>query len=59
MGVGIAVGMNKGRVVRRREIVPRPSRRRGALSTKTKAVRSLIKEVCGYLHKSVSYANLG
>ena len=47
--VGIAVGMNKGHVTRRREIAPRPSRRRGALSQKTKAVRSLIKEVCGYL----------
>lgn len=46
--IGIAVGMNKGHVTRRREIAPRPSRRRGALSTKTKAVRSLIKEVCGY-----------
>ena len=41
--------MNKGRVVRRRELPPRPSRRKGALSTKTKAVRSLIKEVCGYV----------
>ena len=47
--IGIAVGMNKGHVVRRRELPPRPSRRRGVLSTKTKAVRSLIKEVCGYL----------
>ena len=47
--VGIAIGMNKGHVTRRREIAPRPSRRRGALSQKTKAVRSLIKEVCGYL----------
>jgi len=46
--LGIAVGMNKGHVVRRRELPPRPSRRRGVLSTKTKAVRSLIKEVCGY-----------
>jgi hypothetical protein len=47
--IGIAVGMNKGHVVRRRELPPRPSRRRGVLSTKTQAVRSLIKEVCGYL----------
>jgi len=41
--------MNKGHVVRRRELPPRPSRRKGLLSNKTKAVRSLIKEVCGYL----------
>jgi len=46
--IGIAVGMNKGHVVRRRELPPRPSRRKGVLSQKTKAVRSLIKEVCGY-----------
>jgi hypothetical protein len=45
--VGIAVGMNKGHIVRRRELPPRPSRRKGILSQKTKAVRSLIKEVCG------------
>ena len=44
---GIAVGMNKGHVVRKRELPPRPSRRKGILSQKTKAVRSLIKEVCG------------
>jgi hypothetical protein len=47
MMLGIAVGMNKGHVVRRRELPPRPSRRKGTLSQKTKAVRSLIKEVCG------------
>jgi hypothetical protein len=46
---GIAVGMNKGHVVQRRELPPRPSRRKGYLSQKTKAVRSLIKEVVGYL----------
>lgn len=45
--LGIAVGMNKGHIVRRRELPPRPSRRKGILSNKTKAVRSLIKEVCG------------
>jgi hypothetical protein len=45
--LGIAVGMNKGHVVRRRELPPRPSRRKGILTNKTKAVRSLIKEVCG------------
>ena len=44
---GIAVGLNKGHIVRRRALPPRPSRRKGALSSKTKAVRSLIKEVCG------------
>jgi Ribosomal protein L36e len=48
--LGIAVGMNKGHVVQRRELPPRPSRRKGYLSQKTKAVRSLIKEVVGYLH---------
>lgn len=47
LNVGIAVGMNKGHIVRRRELPPRPSRRKGVLSQRTKAVRSLIKEVCG------------
>jgi large subunit ribosomal protein L36e len=47
--LGIAVGMNKGHVVQRRELPPRPSRRKGYLSQKTKAVRSLIKEVVGYV----------
>lgn len=46
--LGIAVGLNKGHNVRRRELAPRPSRRKGVLSNKAKAVRSLIKEVCGY-----------
>lgn len=48
VGLGIAVGMNKGHVVQRRELPPRPSRRKGYLSQKTKAVRSIIKEVVGY-----------
>lgn len=46
--LGIAVGLNKGHIVHRRELAPRPSRRKGVLSNKAKAVRSLIKEVCGY-----------
>ena len=48
--LGIVVGMNKGHVVQRRELPPRPSRRKGYLSQKTHAVRSLIKEVVGYSH---------
>jgi large subunit ribosomal protein L36e len=47
--------MNKGHVVQRRELPPRPSPRKGYLSQKTKAVRSLIKEVVGYLD-SLPYA---
>eukprot|EP00879_Flechtneria_rotunda_P020370 GHRR01021426.1.p3 GENE.GHRR01021426.1~~GHRR01021426.1.p3 ORF type:complete len:110 (-),score=41.97 GHRR01021426.1:11-316(-) len=44
---GIAVGSNKGHVVTKRDLAPRPARRKGFLSKKVKFIRELVREVAG------------
>lgn len=44
---GIALGANKGHKVTPKEVKPKPSYRKGALSNRTKFVRSLVQEVTG------------
>ena len=44
---GIAVGLNKGHVVEKRQLAARPSQRKGRLSKRTKMVRELVGEVLG------------
>ncbi|KAJ8908678.1 hypothetical protein NDN08_005383 [Rhodosorus marinus] len=44
---GIAVGLEKGHVVTKRELAPRPSSRKGRSTTKTKFVRDVVREVTG------------
>ncbi|KAF8069428.1 RL36 [Scenedesmus sp. PABB004] len=44
---GIAVGAGKGHVVTKRDLAPRPSRRKGFQSKSVKEVRDLIREVAG------------
>jgi len=45
---GIAVGLNKGFIVTRREQAVRPSTTRGKLSTRVKTIRGVIREVAGW-----------
>ncbi|KAL3691598.1 hypothetical protein R1sor_005249 [Riccia sorocarpa] len=45
---GIAVGLDKGHVVTRRELAPRPAAGRGKLGKRTSLVRKLIREVAGF-----------
>ncbi|KAI7904153.1 50S ribosomal protein L36e [Cokeromyces recurvatus] len=45
---GIAVGINKGHIVTRRELKPKPSNKIGAASKRTKFVRSIVREVSGF-----------
>ncbi|KAG6511895.1 hypothetical protein ZIOFF_029974 [Zingiber officinale] len=45
---GLFVGLNKGHVVTRRELAPRPSSRKGKTSKRVHFVRSLIREVAGF-----------
>ncbi|KAL8268527.1 hypothetical protein R6Q59_002325 [Mikania micrantha] len=45
---GLFVGLNKGHVVTRRELAPRPSDRKGKTSKRVHFVRSLIREVAGF-----------
>ncbi|GBL51091.1 60S ribosomal protein L36 [Candidozyma auris] len=44
---GIAVGLNKGHKVNAKEVAPKISQRKGALSQRTKFVRSIVSEVSG------------
>uniref|UniRef100_A0A6V7QXN8 60S ribosomal protein L36 n=1 Tax=Ananas comosus var. bracteatus TaxID=296719 RepID=A0A6V7QXN8_ANACO len=45
---GLFVGLNKGHIVTKREIPPRPSSRKGKTSKRVLMVRSLIREVAGF-----------
>jgi large subunit ribosomal protein L36e len=45
---GIAVGLNKGHVTKRREPRARPSQKKGETSKHGKFVRSIIREVAGF-----------
>lgn len=45
--IGIAVGLNKGHKVASKEVAPKISYRKGALSQRTVFVRSIVKEVAG------------
>ncbi|OWB54365.1 hypothetical protein B5S28_g212 [[Candida] boidinii] len=44
---GIAVGLNKGHKVTAKEVAPKISYRKGALSKRTAFVRSIVREVSG------------
>ncbi|KAG4128809.1 hypothetical protein ERO13_D09G042300v2 [Gossypium hirsutum] len=45
---GLFVGLNKGHVVTKKELVPRPSNRKGKTSKRVHFVRNLIREVAGF-----------
>ncbi|XP_078180672.1 large ribosomal subunit protein eL36x-like isoform X1 [Carex rostrata] len=45
---GLLVGINKGHIVTKRELPPRPSSRKGQTSKRVHFVRNLIKEVAGF-----------
>ncbi|CAD5118451.1 DgyrCDS7158 [Dimorphilus gyrociliatus] len=45
---GMAVGLNKGLKLTENKSKPRPSRRKGALTKRSKFVRDLIREVSGF-----------
>ncbi|KAL5220348.1 hypothetical protein ABZP36_025061 [Zizania latifolia] len=45
---GLFVGINKGHVVTKRELPPRPSDRKGKSTKRVNFVRSLIREVAGF-----------
>mmetsp|Transcript_6853 Transcript_6853/g.20842 ORF Transcript_6853/g.20842 Transcript_6853/m.20842 type:complete len:96 (+) Transcript_6853:103-390(+) len=45
---GIAVGLNKGHGVTKRELPVKPSSRKGKSSEKVRFVRKVVREVCGY-----------
>ncbi|CAG8514283.1 31516_t:CDS:2 [Gigaspora margarita] len=45
---GIAVGLNKGHKVTPRELRPKPSRKKGVISPRSRFVRDIIREVAGY-----------
>ncbi|KQK10513.1 60S ribosomal protein L36-3 [Brachypodium distachyon] len=45
---GLFVGINKGHVVTKRELPPRPSDRKGKSTKRVLFVRNLIREVAGF-----------
>ncbi|KAK8576606.1 hypothetical protein V6N13_032525 [Hibiscus sabdariffa] len=45
---GLFVGLNKGHVVTKKELAPRPSNRKGKTSKRVLFVRNLIREVAGF-----------
>ncbi|KAL5973290.1 60S ribosomal protein L36B [Asimina triloba] len=45
---GLFVGLNRGHVVTKRELAPRPSARKGKTSKRVHFVRSIIREVAGF-----------
>ncbi|KAK3162428.1 hypothetical protein QOZ80_1BG0089430 [Eleusine coracana subsp. coracana] len=45
---GLFVGINKGHVVTKRELPPRPSDRKGKATRRVSFVRGLIREVAGF-----------
>ncbi|KMZ67974.1 60S ribosomal protein L36 [Zostera marina] len=45
---GLFVGLNKGHIVTRKELAPRPSDRKGKTSKRILMIRSLIREVAGF-----------
>ncbi|CAL1380967.1 unnamed protein product [Linum trigynum] len=45
---GLAVGLNKGHIVTKRDLPPRPSDRKGKTSKRVHLVRNLIREVAGF-----------
>nr|ACG47156.1 60S ribosomal protein L36-2 [Zea mays] len=45
---GLFVGINKGHVVTKRELPPRPCHRKGKSTKRVSMVRGLIREVAGF-----------
>jgi len=45
---GLAAGLNKGFIVTRRQMPPKPSYRRGRNNTRNKLVKEVIREVAGF-----------
>lgn len=45
---GLFVGINKGHVVTKREVAPRPSDRKGKTSKRVHMIRQVIREVAGF-----------
>lgn len=46
---GLFVGLNKGHVVTKKELAPRPCDRKGKTSKRVHFVRSLVREVAGWV----------
>uniref|UniRef100_A0A6T8X326 60S ribosomal protein L36 n=1 Tax=Pyrodinium bahamense TaxID=73915 RepID=A0A6T8X326_9DINO len=45
---GLAAGLNKGFIVTRRELPPKPSHYKGRISERKKLIREVIREVAGF-----------
>merc|ERR1711920_811265 len=45
---GLAAGLNKGFIVTRRELKPKPSHRKGRKSVRNVLVREVVREVAGF-----------
>uniref|UniRef100_A0A6S9SL99 60S ribosomal protein L36 n=1 Tax=Chrysotila carterae TaxID=13221 RepID=A0A6S9SL99_CHRCT len=45
---GLAVGMDSGHVLTKRELKPKPSYRKGKLNKRVAFVREIVREVAGY-----------